>query len=194
MKGLEFLKEELSIWNDDGTYQVLPSLESLQQSTVVLKGKEIIQLSSNNYLVLTTRPQLKKVAAEAVQKYGAGTGSVRTIAGTFDMHQQFENRLAQFKNTEAVLSFQSSFTANVGVLTSLFTDEDVVISDELNHASIIDGIRLTKAARRIYKHCDIDDLKRHLEETQDFRIRFVVTDGMFSMDGDIAILPDIVEL
>lgn len=194
MKGFEYLEQELNGLKEQGLYRPLTTLESDQEPRVQIGGREVIQLSSNNYLGLTTHPRLRRAAMEAVEKYGAGTGSVRTIAGTFTMHQEFEKKLAEFKHTEAALVFQSGFTANVGVLSSILSEQDVVISDELNHASIIDGIRLTKAARRIYKHADMDDLKKALEETQNYRKRLVVTDGVFSMDGDIAPLPDIVEL
>ncbi|SEN43431.1 glycine C-acetyltransferase [Lihuaxuella thermophila] len=194
MNGFSHLEQEIQEWKTAGTFRPLTVLESEQGSKVIIRGKEVIQLSSNNYLGLTTHPRLKKTALEAVEKYGAGTGSVRTIAGTFSMHETFEQRLAEFKHTEAALVFQSGFTANVGVISSILTDQDVVISDELNHASIIDGIRLTKANRRIYKHSDPDDLEKALKETQNARVRLVVTDGVFSMDGDIAPLPEIVEL
>jgi glycine C-acetyltransferase len=194
LKGFEHLEKEIQSWKEAKVYRPLTELQSDQGSKVVIRGKEVIQLSSNNYLGLTTHPRLKKAALEAVEKYGAGTGSVRTIAGTFSMHEELEKRLAEFKHTEAALVFQSGFTSNVGVISSILTDEDVVISDELNHASIIDGIRLTKASRRIYKHNDLDDLEKALKETQNFRVRLVVTDGVFSMDGDIAPLPQIVEL
>ncbi|OEG00484.1 8-amino-7-oxononanoate synthase [Vulcanibacillus modesticaldus] len=194
MKGFEYLHEELESMKEQGLFRNLVEIESDQCAKVVINGKEVIQLSSNNYLGLTNHPRLKEAALKAVEKYGAGTGSVRTIAGTFSMHNDFEAKLAKFKHTEAALVFQSGFTANVGVLSSLLTEQDVVISDELNHASIIDGIRLTKAARRIYKHNDMDDLKEALEETQKYRKRLIVTDGVFSMDGDIARLPEIVEL
>lgn len=194
MKGFEYLEEEIREWKELGTYRPLTELESDQDSKVTIQGQRVIQLSSNNYLGLTTHPRLKKAALEAVEKYGAGTGSVRTIAGTFSMHEEFERKLADFKHTEAALVFQSGFTANVGVLSSILTDQDVVISDALNHASIIDGIRLTKAGRRIYKHVDMDDLEKALKETEGARTRLVVTDGVFSMDGDVAPLPDIVEL
>jgi glycine C-acetyltransferase len=194
VKGFSHLENEIQEWKKAGTFRPLTVLESEQGSKVMIRGKEVIQLSSNNYLGLTTHPRLKKTALEAVEKYGAGTGSVRTIAGTFSMHEAFEKRLAEFKHTEAALVFQSGFTANVGVISSILTDQDAVISDELNHASIIDGIRLTKAGRRIYKHSDLDDLEKALKETQDARVRLVVTDGVFSMDGDIAPLPEIVEL
>lgn len=194
MKPFVHLEKEIETWKENQTFRPLTELESAQSAKVTIRGKEVIQLSSNNYLGLTVHPRLKKAALEAVEKYGAGTGSVRTIAGTFTMHEELEKRLAEFKHTEASLVFQSGFTANVGVISSILTDEDVVISDELNHASIIDGIRLTKAKRRIYKHNDMDDLEKALKETQDARVRLVVTDGVFSMDGDIAPLPQIVEL
>jgi glycine C-acetyltransferase len=130
---------------------------------------------------------------EATSKYGAGSGAVRTIAGTMSVHEALERKLAEFKHTEASLVFQSGFTANVGVLQVMVQEGDVIISDELNHASIIDGIRLSKAERSIYRHRDVDDLERHLEKHRDKRMKLVVTDGVFSMDGDIAPLKQIVE-
>lgn len=194
MKGFEFLQNELDDMKSEGVFRELIPLESEQSSKVVIKGKEVIQLSSNNYLGLTNHPRMKQAALDAVEKYGVGTGSVRTIAGTLSMHEEYERKLAEFKHTEASLVFQSGFTTNQGVLSSILTKEDVVISDELNHASIIDGIRLTKAARNIYKHVDMEDLERALKESSDYRVRLVVTDGVFSMDGNIAPLPEIVEL
>lgn len=199
-KGLFFLKafsnlgQELKEWKEKGTFRNLTEIESDQGARVKINGQEVIQLSSNNYLGLTNHPRLKQAAIEAVEEFGAGTGSVRTIAGTFSMHEEFEKRLAEFKHTEAALVFQSGFTANVGVVSSILEEEDVVISDELNHASIIDGIRLTKAKRRIYKHADLEDLEQALIETKEARVKLIVTDGVFSMDGDIAPLPGIVEL
>ncbi|SFS60292.1 glycine C-acetyltransferase [Marininema halotolerans] len=194
MKGFEYLENEIQEWKNAGAYRPLTELESDQGARVVIDGREVIQLSSNNYLGLTTHPRVKRAALEAVERFGAGTGSVRTIAGTFSMHEAFERELAEFKHTEAALVFQSGFTANVGVLATILTEEDVVISDALNHASIIDGIRLTKAGRRIYQHSDMEDLEAALKETQNARTRLVVTDGVFSMDGDVALLPEIVEL
>lgn len=194
MKGFEYLQEELDQMKEQGTFRKLVPLESDQGSKVVINGKEVIQLSSNNYLGLTSHPRLRKAALEAVEKYGAGTGSVRTIAGTFTMHEELEEKLAKFKHTEAALVFQSGFTTNQGVLSAILSPEDVVISDALNHASIIDGIRLTKAARKVYKHVDMEDLERALKESADFRKRLIVTDGVFSMDGNIAPLDKIVEL
>lgn len=199
-KGVVFLKafsnlgQELKEWKEKGTFRNLTEIESDQGARVKINGQEVIQLSSNNYLGLTNHPRLKQAAIEAVEEFGAGTGSVRTIAGTFSMHEEFEKRLAEFKHTEAALVFQSGFTANVGVVSSILGEEDVVISDELNHASIIDGIRLTKAKRRIYKHADLEDLEQALIETKEARVKLIVTDGVFSMDGDIAPLPGIVEL
>ncbi|KGX88367.1 glycine C-acetyltransferase [Pontibacillus litoralis] len=194
MKGFEYLQQELDQMKANGTFRELIPLESKQGSRVTIKGKEVIQLSSNNYLGLTDHPRLKEAALQAIERYGAGTGSVRTIAGTLTMHEQFEHKLAKFKHTEAALVFQSGFTTNQGVLSSMLTDQDVVISDELNHASIIDGIRLTKAGRKIYKHVDMQSLEERLRESESYRTKLIVTDGVFSMDGNIAPLPEIVEL
>ncbi len=194
MKGFEYLQEELDVMKKEATYRNLIPLQSEQSSKVVIDGKELIQLSSNNYLGLTSHPRLRKAAVEAVEKYGVGTGSVRTIAGTFTMHAELEKKLAKFKHTDAALVFQSGFTTNQGVLSAILTAQDVVISDELNHASIIDGIRLTKAARKVYKHVNMEDLERALIETKNYRKQLIVTDGIFSMDGNIAPLPEIVAL
>ncbi|GGE45923.1 8-amino-7-oxononanoate synthase 1 [Pullulanibacillus camelliae] len=193
-EAFRYLQEELDQMKDNNTFRQLIPLESKQGSKVDIHGKNVIQLSSNNYLGLTDHPKLKQAAIEAVEKYGAGTGSVRTIAGTLSMHNQLEEKLADFKHTEASLVFQSGFTTNQGVLSAILSDQDVVISDELNHASIIDGIRLTKAGRKIYKHADMDSLEEALKASTGARTRLVVTDGVFSMDGDIAPLPEIVAL
>lgn len=194
MKGFEYLEEELDQMRKDGVFRSLVPLETDQDAVVSIAGENVIQLSSNNYLGLTNHPRLKLAAVRAADQFGAGTGSVRTIAGTFSMHEDFEKQLAAFKHTEAALVLQSGFTANQAVLASILTKEDVVISDELNHASIIDGIRLTKAARKIYKHVDLKSLEEALQASSEYRKRLVVTDGVFSMDGNIAPLPEIVEL
>ncbi|MYL33224.1 glycine C-acetyltransferase [Pontibacillus yanchengensis] len=194
MKGFEHIQQELEEMKQEGTFRELIPLESAQGSRVTIKGKDVIQLSSNNYLGLTSHPRMKDAAEKAIETYGVGTGSVRTIAGTLKMHEDFEEKLAKFKHTEAALVFQSGFTTNQGVLSSMLTNQDVVISDELNHASIIDGIRLTKAGRKIYKHVDVDSLEEKLKESAEYRTKLVVTDGVFSMDGDIAPLPEIVEV
>ncbi|MCY7922658.1 glycine C-acetyltransferase [Bacillus spizizenii] len=193
-KEFEFLKTELDKMKENHTWQEIKQLESMQGPSVTVSHKNVIQLSSNNYLGFTSHPRLIKAAQEAVQQFGAGTGSVRTIAGTFTMHQELEKKLAAFKKTEAALVFQSGFTTNQGVLSSILSKEDIVISDELNHASIIDGIRLTKADKKVYQHVDMSDLERVLRKSMNYRMRLIVTDGVFSMDGNIAPLPDIVEL
>jgi glycine C-acetyltransferase len=192
-KKTQFLVEELDQLRQQGLFRPLRVLGSAQDTEVVVDGKHVLNLSSNNYLGLTTHPRLKTAMIEATEQWGAGSGAVRTIAGTMLIHEELERRLAEFKHTEASLVFQSGFTANLGVLQSLVREGDVIISDELNHASIIDGIRLSKAERSIFKHRDMDDLERHLEKHRDKRVKLVVTDGVFSMDGDIAPLPAIVE-
>lgn len=194
MQGFEYLQAELDEMKEKGTFRKLVPIESSAGATVRINGKDVIQLSSNNYLGLTIHPKMIKAAVHATEEFGVGTGSVRTIAGTFSMHLALEEKLAKFKHTEAALVFQSGFTCNQGVLSAILTPEDVVISDELNHASIIDGIRLTKSGRRVYKHVDMEDLEKALQETQGYRKRLIVTDGVFSMDGNIAPLPEIVEL
>jgi len=188
-----FLSDELDQLRAQGLFRPLRVLGSAQDTEVVVDGKRVLNLSSNNYLGLTTHPRLEAAMIKATEEWGAGSGAVRTIAGTMTIHEELERRLADFKHTEASLVFQSGFTANLGVLQSLVKEGDVIISDELNHASIIDGIRLSKAERSIFKHRDVDDLERHLEKHRDKRVKLVVTDGGFSMDGDIAPLPAIVE-
>jgi len=191
---LDYLGDVLDELKAQGLYRELRVLESEQGATAVFDGREVVNLSSNNYLGLTTHRALKRAAIEAVERYGAGSGSVRTIAGTMSLHQLLEERLAAFKHTEAALTMQSGYAANVGAISTLLTDKDVVISDALNHASLIDGIRLTKAARKIYTHKDMDALEAALKESGGYAHRIVVTDGVFSMDGDIAPLREVVEL
>src|SRR3989442_1880348 len=192
-KKTQFPVNELEQLKKNGLFRPLRVLASAQDTEVVVEGKRVLNLSSNNYLGLTTHPRLKSAMVKATEEWGAGSGAVRTIAGTMTIHEELERRLAEFKHTEASLVFQSGFTANLGVLQSLVKEGDVIISDELNHASIIDGIRLSKAERSIFKHRDMDDLERHLEKHRDKRVKLVVTDGVFSMDGDIAPLAAIVE-
>src|SRR5713101_8998696 len=189
----QFLADQLADLRAKGLFRPLRLLDSAQGPEAVVDGKRVINLSSNNYLGLNTHPRLKEATIKATEQWGAGSGAVRTIAGTMELHEELERRLAEFKHTEASLVFQSGFTANVGLLQVLVGEGDVIISDELNHASIIDGIRLSRAERSIFKHRDMDDLERHLEQHRDKRVKLVVTDGVFSMDGDIAPLPAIVE-
>jgi glycine C-acetyltransferase len=193
---LAFLDGEIEELKAKGLYRRLRVVESEQKSRCVIDGREVITLSSNNYLGLNTHPRLKAAALEAVERFGAGSGAVRTIAGTMRLHEQLEARLADFKHVEAVLTFQSGFTCNTGVIPILAPEGATIVSDALNHASIIDGIRLTKAERKIFPHADIDALRaalREIREADADRAILVITDGVFSMDGDIARLPEIVE-
>jgi glycine C-acetyltransferase len=195
---IAFLEAEIDDLKAKGLYRRLRVVESEQKSRCIIDGREVITLSSNNYLGLNTHPRLRRAALDAVERYGAGSGAVRTIAGTMSLHEELESRLASFKHTEAVLTFQSGFTANTGVIPILAPEGAVVVSDALNHASIIDGIRLTKAERRIFPHADVETLRATLREVRAAdggadRTVVVITDGVFSMDGDIAKLPDIVE-
>ena len=189
------LKEDLDTLRAEGLYRPLRVLESPQMAEVVIRGRRVINLSSNNYLGLNTHPRLIEAAVRAASEWGAGTGAVRTIAGTQTLHEQLESRLAAFKRTEAALTFQSGYTVNVGVIGSMLEKGDCVVSDKLNHASIIDGIRLTKADRILFEHADPDDAERALREARDkgYRRVLLITDGVFSMDGDIAPLPALVE-
>jgi len=199
---LAFLGEELADLRDKHLYRPLRVMSSAQGPVVVVDGRELISLSSNDYLGLTHHPRLRQAALNAVQEFGVGSGAVRTIAGTMDLHEELERDLAEFKGTEAVLTFQSGFTANTGVIPTITGEEDLIVSDALNHASIIDGMRLSKAPRKIYPHGDVDGLRQVLREAREqgrhgrgepHRLILVVTDGVFSMDGDIAPLPGIVE-
>lgn len=192
---LAYLDEELDDLKARGLFRPLRVLQERQEAETVFDGKRVINLSSNNYLGLTTHPKLIAAAHEAIDKYGAGSGSVRTIAGTMSQHMELEAKIAAFKHTEGALVFQSGFTANAGTVSSVLGKEDVIISDELNHASIIDGCRLSRAKITVFKHKDVADLRRVLEETKGkYRRTLVITDGVFSMDGDVAPLADIVEV
>jgi glycine C-acetyltransferase len=187
------LRQELDELAAGGLYRPLTVIESPPGTEVVIKGRRLINLSSNNYLGLNTHPRLVDATVDATQRFGAGSGAVRTIAGTMSIHEELERRLADFKHTEASLTLQSGYATNLGILSCVLVEGDVVISDESNHASIIDGIRLTKADRLVYRHNDLDSLEAALAKAGKYRRKLVVTDGVFSMDGDIAPLPGIVE-
>lgn len=191
---LDFLYDEIEQLKRDGVFRLPRVLEGAQEPRAVFDGREVINLSSNNYLGLANHPRLREAAKDAVERYGAGSASVRTIAGTMSLHTELERRLAAFKRTEAALVYQSGFTANSGTVSALLGREDVIISDELNHASIIDGARLSRATIKVYPHKDVAAMKQLLEESKGARRILVITDGVFSMDGDIAPLPDIVEV
>ncbi|GGJ83238.1 glycine C-acetyltransferase [Deinococcus aquiradiocola] len=169
-------------------------LEAPQRARTRILGRDVVNLASNNYLGFADHPFLKERAAQYLQRWGAGAGAVRTIAGTLQIHEDFETQLAAFKHTGSALVLQSGFTTNQGVLGTLLQEGDLVVSDELNHASIIDGLRLAKATKKVYRHKDLTDLRRVLDENPTDGLIMVVTDGVFSMDGDIAPLADIVAL
>jgi glycine C-acetyltransferase len=192
---LNYLKEQVQELKDQGVYRVLPVLEAANEAEVLLDGKKVINLSSNNYLGFANHPEMKKAAIEAVEKYGVGSGAVRTIIGNMDIHEMLEVKLAEFKREEAVMVFQSGFNCNAGAIQAITNKGDLIISDELNHASIIDGVRLSRADKAVFKHSDMKDLERVLSEKRDHYTNcLIITDGVFSMDGDIAKLPEIVEL
>ena len=200
---LAFLADEVADLKAKHLYRPLRIMSSEQGPVATVDGREVISLSSNDYLGLTHHPRLKAAAVEAVREFGAGSGAVRTIAGTMDLHEALESELAAFKGTEAVLTFQSGFTANTGVIPTITGETDLIVSDALNHASIIDGMRLSKAPRKVYPHADVAGLEVVLREATElggpdgagpYRLILVVTDGVFSMDGDIAPLPGIVEV
>ena len=195
---LGFLAAQIDELRAKGIYRRLRVVQSEQKSRCVIDGREVITLSSNNYLGLTTHPRLREAAIQAVRDFGAGSGAVRTIAGTMSLHEQLEAKLAEFKHVDAVLTFQSGFTCNTGVIPILAPEGALIVSDALNHASIIDGIRLTKADKTVFPHRDMDALRTILREARAAsggadRTILVLTDGVFSMDGDIAPLPEIVE-
>src|SRR5881397_3737595 len=161
-----YLKSDLDALREKGIFNRPRVLETEQKATVTIDGHEVITLSSNNYLGLTVHPRLREAAIKAIEKYGVGSGSVRTIAGTMSLHVELEEKLARFKHTEASLTFQSGYATNLGVISALMLPEDIIISDELNHASIIDGIRLNRTPRKVYPHRDMAGLRRALEESR----------------------------
>ncbi len=192
---LDFITAKLNELKEQGVYRKLAVLESPSDARCIINGKSVINLSSNNYLGLANNPRMKKASIEAIEKWGVGAGAVRTIIGNMSLHEELEKKLAEFKHVEAVLVFSSGFTANAGVIQAVVDKGDVIISDELNHASIIDGSRLSKADVVRYKHSDMADLERVINEVKDkYNVKLIITDGVFSMDGDIAKLPEIVEL
>ena len=192
---LQYLTDELNKLREQKLYQKLRILETEQRPVARFDGREVINLSSNNYLGLTTHPKLKQRALEAIEKWGVGSGAVRTIAGTMTLHMALEEKIARFKHVEASVVFQSGFAANAGTVQAILGREDVIISDELNHASIIDGCRLSRAEIKVFPHKDVEACEKVLKEIQNRAGRkLLITDGVFSMDGDIAPLPGLVEL
>jgi glycine C-acetyltransferase len=187
---LSFLRDQLADLQAKGAPFRMRVLEGEQKPVAKFDGKEVINLSSNNYLGLTTHKALRRAAINAIRTHGVGAGAVRTIAGTMDLHMALEEQIAKFKGTEAAVVFQSGFTANAGTVAAILGKDDLILSDELNHASIIDGCRLSRAAIKVFKHRDIADCERLCKETENWPgHKLLITDGVFSMDGDIAPLP-----
>ncbi|MEH6890727.1 glycine C-acetyltransferase [Bacillus sp. JJ864] len=192
-----FLVENLEDLKSKGLYNVIDPLESSNGPIITIGGKEYINLSSNNYLGLATDERLKEAAIGAIHKYGVGAGAVRTINGTLDLHIKLEETIAKFKHTEAAIAYQSGFNCNMAAISAVMDKNDAILSDELNHASIIDGSRLSRAKIIVYKHSDMEDLRKKAIEAKEsglYNKLMVITDGVFSMDGDIAKLPEIVEI
>lgn len=192
-----FLTENLNDLKEKGLYRKLPVVTGPTGPKAIINGKNVVNLSSNNYLGLAGDERLKEAAIKATEKYGAGAGAVRTIIGTLDIHEELEEKLAKFKKAEAVIVFQSGFACNMGAISAVMTKDDAIISDELNHASIIDGCRLSGAKILRFKHSDMEDMERVIKEAiaaNQYKKFLIITDGVFSMDGDIAKLPDIVKI
>ncbi len=191
---LEALRAELDGLDRDELLWRIRTFQSPSAPHARVDGKQVLVLCSNNYLGLSNHPKLKQAAIAATRKYGAGSGSVRVIAGTMSIHVKLEEVLARFKRAESSITFQSGFATNAGTIPALVDERDLIVSDELNHGSIIDGCRLTRAERRVYKHRDVGELEKQLQGTDKYRRVLVITDGVFSMDGDIAPLKDIVKV
>jgi glycine C-acetyltransferase len=192
---LQYLRDALEELKAKNQYFHLRVLEGEQKPVAIFDGKEVINLSSNNYLGLTTHPQLRRAAMDATRKYGVGSGAVRTITGTMKIHVELEEQIARFKQVEACVVFQSGFTANAGTVSAILGKEDLIVSDELNHASIIDGCRLSRATIKVFRHKDLADCERVLKETENWPgKKLLITDGVFSMEGDVADLPELCDL
>ncbi|MFQ5604252.1 MAG: glycine C-acetyltransferase [bacterium] len=194
MADLSFLDSEIKNLQEQGLFINIRTIDTAQGAWIEVDGHKVLNMCANNYLGFADHPELKKAAQEAIEKYGVGPAAVRTIAGTMTLHNELEEKLAKFKDVEAAISFQSGFNANLATIPTLMGPEDIIFSDELNHASIIDGCRLTKAKVVRYKHCDAASLEEYLKSEVAARRKLVITDGVFSMDGDIAPVPDIVEV
>lgn len=191
---LDYLHTELEELKRQNLYRKLRVLQGEQKARSVFDGREVINLSSNNYLGLTTHPKLRERAREALREYGVGSGAVRTIAGTMEIHMALERTLADFKKTEAVVVFQSGFAANAGTVSAILAKDDIVVSDELNHASIIDGCRLSRATIKVFPHKDAGGARKILEGLPAGPRKLLITDGVFSMDGDLGPLPALCDL
>jgi glycine C-acetyltransferase len=186
-KRFEWIQNEVKNLKEAGLFKTIRTIQSPQGAWLVVDGKKVLNLCSNNYLGLANHPRLVNASLEAIKKYGVGPAAVRTIAGTMDLHLQLEKRMAEFKKVESAITFQSGFVANLGTIQALVNKDDVIFSDELNHASIIDGCRLSGARIVRFAHCNADDLEKMIVENEgSYRRALIITDGVFSMDGDIA--------
>ena len=194
MSKLDFLDHNIQALKEQGQFITIRTIESAMAAWIQVDGKRVLNLCANNYLGFANHPRLKEAATKAIEEYGVGPAAVRTIAGTQRLHLELEEKLAKFKNVEAAISFQSGFVSNQAVIPTLTGAEDLIFSDELNHASIIDGTRLSKAKVIRYKHNDAADLENKIKNETAVRRRLIITDGVFSMDGDLAPLPEIVEI
>jgi glycine C-acetyltransferase len=190
----DYLAEQIAALKEQGLFNTIRTIESAMDGHIVVDGKPVLNFCANNYLGLANHPRLREAAKRAIDQYGIGPGAVRTIAGTMSLHIQLEERLAQFKGAEACITLQSGFTANLATIPVLVGKGDVIFSDALNHASIIDGCRLSRAQIVAYEHNDVDDLRRKIAETTEYGRRLIISDGVFSMDGDIAPLPHLYEV
>src|SRR5437879_1708938 len=191
---LDYVGRELDSLKQQGLHRHLRVLEGEQKPKATFDHRQVVNLTSNNFLGLTTHPKLRQAALDATRQLGVGSGSVRSIAGTMDIHMELERRLAAFKKTEAVVVFQSGFAANAGTVAAVLSKDDVVVSDELNHASIIDGSRLSRAAIKVFPHKDADAARKILKELPAGQRKLLITDGVFSMDGDLGALPELCAL
>ncbi|MBI3065717.1 MAG: aminotransferase class I/II-fold pyridoxal phosphate-dependent enzyme, partial [Deltaproteobacteria bacterium] len=192
--GVNFVESELERLKETGLYRKLRRVDGDQGSTLVLDGREVINFSSNNYLGLANHPALGEAAKAAIDRYGCGSGASRLISGNMTLHEELESKIAEFKGTEAALVFNSGFQLNTGVVSTLVGEGDAVFSDALNHASIVDGCRLSRAKVAIYGHLDMNHLEGELKRSSSARRKLIVTESLFSMDGDEAPLADIVGL
>ena len=187
-------EKQLSILDRDDLLRRLPEIESVATGKIKMNGREIIQLASNNYLGLNIETTVVAAGQRALSEYGTGASGSRLLSGNLNLYQKLEDQISGLKQTEATLVFSTGYQANLGLISTLCQPGDLILSDALNHASIIDGCRLSKANRQIYRHCDLDHLSHQLSETTSSSRRWIITDGVFSMDGDIAPLPEILEL
>jgi glycine C-acetyltransferase len=190
----QWIADELNSLREQGLFTTIRTIDGPMEGHIIVDGRRVLNFCANNYLGLANHPRLREAAKRAIDQYGIGPGAVRTIAGTMTLHVELERRLAEFKHAEAVITMQSGFTANLAVIPALVGSGDVIFSDQLNHASIIDGCRLSRAKIVAYAHNDMDDLRRKIAETTDYQRRLIVSDGVFSMDGDIAPLPELVAI